>query len=244
VVPALISGTQCPVILQTVRVRVVNETGVAIKAPHSVARKPRRGKAASTRRGPVAAPQSATLLSQIPAGLLEGPMIQELRPRPGPRCDRWRESVYAGVREIRHADQTRARPRLDHRSRHVSRQFSGAERRSMAKCKRRQRALLRSRRHLARRELAAGFNVISTEMCGGGPGSGPYLGLCASDPTSLILQLTIPPGTLPFRFVSNGTTQDFGPYPGIPAGLTVDAITLDIAGPFWRFSAVDRITFQ
>jgi trimeric autotransporter adhesin len=88
------------------------------------------------------------------------------------------------------------------------------------------------------------FNIFSTEVCGGGPGSGPYLGLCASDPMSLLVQLSVPLETPPFHFLGIGGTRDFGPYGGMPVGLTIEAITIDVTGAFWRVSAVDSITFQ
>src|SRR5207244_3311547 len=59
--------------------------------------------------------------------------------------------------------------------------------------------------YLVDSNLVAGreyFNVITGETCPGGPGTGPYLGLCASDPQLLISEVQAPLGALPFHFAA------------------------------------------
>jgi hypothetical protein len=88
------------------------------------------------------------------------------------------------------------------------------------------------------------FNIGSMEACGGGPGTGIYLGLCASDPAPLILQASVPLESPPFHFLAAGTSRSFGPY-DLLTGLTVEAITLDVTGGrLWRVSAVESIVIQ
>ena len=86
-------------------------------------------------------------------------------------------------------------------------------------------------------------NVFSLEICGV-IGSGPYLGLCASDPNTLLDQFYLPLGTLPFHFTQTAPVQTFGPYP-VPAGVTFDALSFDVTGnALGCLSAVRRWTTQ
>lgn len=88
------------------------------------------------------------------------------------------------------------------------------------------------------------FDIASFESCGGGPGTGPYLGLCASNPTVLVNQALSPVGTEPFHFIATATMKTFGPY-AVPPGLTCEAICIDAtANHLWRVSAVDSILTQ
>jgi hypothetical protein len=88
------------------------------------------------------------------------------------------------------------------------------------------------------------FDIASFESCGGGVGTGPYFGLCASDPTVLINQALMPVGTSPFHFIATSTTQVFGPY-AAPPGIACEAICIDAtANKIWRVSAVDSIVTQ
>jgi hypothetical protein len=94
------------------------------------------------------------------------------------------------------------------------------------------------------------FNVLSIEPCPGGPGMGPasYLGLCATNATSLnflIQQVTTPsvPGN-PFHFPATSITEAFGPFV-VSAGIQVDAICfqinpstgLPVAGPVINYTS-------
>jgi hypothetical protein len=87
------------------------------------------------------------------------------------------------------------------------------------------------------------FNVFSLEVCPAGPGSGPYGGLCASNPASLVQQLLLPLGTTPFHFLATGANATFGPYQ-VPPGLTFDALCVDSvdlnAGTVGCFSPAQR----
>ncbi len=86
-------------------------------------------------------------------------------------------------------------------------------------------------------------NVFSLAPCGVA-GSGPYLGLCASDPSELVAQVLLPPGTPPFRFVATSTTATFGPYSTAP-GITIDGIVIDVTGsPAGCHSPVGRRVVQ
>ena len=88
------------------------------------------------------------------------------------------------------------------------------------------------------------LNVFSLEVSGGFPGSGPWLGLYASDPTMLMAQAAMPLGTWPFHFLAPDTTMSFGPYP-VPSGLAVEAITIDMTGyKLQQVSPVASIVFQ
>ena len=88
------------------------------------------------------------------------------------------------------------------------------------------------------------LNVFSLEVSGGFPGSGPWLGLYASDPAMLMAQAAFPVGTLPFHYMAAGTSMNFGPYP-VPSGLAVEAITIDMTGYSLRqVSPVASIVFQ
>jgi hypothetical protein len=88
------------------------------------------------------------------------------------------------------------------------------------------------------------LHVASLEVCSNGPGTGPYLGLCASDPATLLAQAMLPLGTIPFHFLAPGASVNFGPY-GLPGGLMIEGITIDVtSGQVWRVSPVASITTQ
>jgi hypothetical protein len=84
------------------------------------------------------------------------------------------------------------------------------------------------------------FNLYSFDACAGGTGSGPYAGLCFNNVATLLNQAAAPVGTLPFHFVAPATEVTFGPYPGIPAGLTFDAVTVDVTG--WVVGCASSVT--
>ncbi len=96
------------------------------------------------------------------------------------------------------------------------------------------------------RELIPGSeycNVFSFETCGQ-PGSGPYLGLCASDPATLLDQVLTPLGTVPFHFAAAASTVSFGPYL-LPPGLVTDAVSFDFTSTTLHcYSTVQRLTVQ
>jgi hypothetical protein len=86
-------------------------------------------------------------------------------------------------------------------------------------------------------------NVFSGELCGSA-GSGPYLGLCASDPGTLLAQFYLPLGTEPFHFLQSAAVQSFGPFT-VPSGITVDALAFDFtSGILGCVSTVQRFTVQ
>ena len=72
------------------------------------------------------------------------------------------------------------------------------------------------------------FNVFSFETCPAGPGTGPLLGLCASNVSVPLAQILMPPQTPPFHFTSPNTSETFGPFL-LPA-LTGEGVCLDLTG--------------
>jgi hypothetical protein len=92
------------------------------------------------------------------------------------------------------------------------------------------------------------YNIFSPETCGGGVGTGPYLGLCASTPAALqflIDQVVLPVGSPPFHFIAGSSYQTFGPFFVFP--VSVEAITIRIVGggvaavsPVAAFSILER----
>lgn len=83
------------------------------------------------------------------------------------------------------------------------------------------------------------FNVFSLETCAGEPGSGPWLGLCATDPSFLVAQASYPAGTVPFHYSAAGPSAAFGPYP-LPPGLVFDALCVSVTGGTFCLSPVRR----
>jgi serine protease AprX len=84
--------------------------------------------------------------------------------------------------------------------------------------------------------------IVSPELCPGPPGTGPYLGLCAADPSFLIFQFGLPLGTIPFHFQAAGPTAVFGPY-ALPSGTILDAVCFDLTqGMLLGVSPVVRAT--
>ncbi len=88
------------------------------------------------------------------------------------------------------------------------------------------------------------FNLFSLELCPGAPGSGPLLGLCATDVSFLIFEVSLPVGTPPIHFVTSTVTTNFGPL-AVPPGLSVDALAFDFTGAaLGPTSPVVRFTSQ
>lgn len=81
------------------------------------------------------------------------------------------------------------------------------------------------------------WNIFSFEPCAGGPGTGPYLGLCSSDLNILLGQFFQGIGTDPFHILPASTTYTFGPFTGIPAGIPIEAISLNILGAYTPVAA-------
>jgi hypothetical protein len=71
------------------------------------------------------------------------------------------------------------------------------------------------------------FNVASLNPCAGGPGTGPYGGLCFSNLEDLAWQLLLPVGVEPFHFIAASTSATFGPFP-LPFGLAFEAICANV----------------
>jgi hypothetical protein len=87
------------------------------------------------------------------------------------------------------------------------------------------------------------FNVFSVEPCPGSPGSGPFLGLCASDVGSLYAQALLPLESPPFHFTASSSSMAFGPFVVPP--LVVDALAADVDPVFGlRWSPVVRVSIQ
>ena len=82
-------------------------------------------------------------------------------------------------------------------------------------------------------------------MGAGGPGTGPYGGLCANDFAALVQQALLPHGAAPFHYLATGSLASFGPYPA-PVGLTFDVLCIDslnfATGNVGCLSAVSRYT--
>jgi hypothetical protein len=73
------------------------------------------------------------------------------------------------------------------------------------------------------------FNVFSLTPCIGGVGTGPYMGLCATNPADLVTQVLLPLGIEPFHFLAPGSSATFGPYP-VWAGATLEGICFTWSG--------------
>jgi trimeric autotransporter adhesin len=88
------------------------------------------------------------------------------------------------------------------------------------------------------------YNVFSDSLCPGPPGTGPYLGLCAPDPSFLLLQFSLPVGSVPIHFVAGASVVSSGGYQ-LPAGLSLDGVCFDwTGGSLGCWSQVARITVQ
>ena len=85
------------------------------------------------------------------------------------------------------------------------------------------------------------FNVFSPEPCPGGPGGGPYLGLCSSYPQILLDQVLMPLGVGLTHFVAPADHLSWGPYLLPP--LTIEGVCFDLAGAsFGSVSPVASLT--
>ena len=73
------------------------------------------------------------------------------------------------------------------------------------------------------------FNLASINPCAGGPGTGPYGGLCFNNVADLIGQLTLPVGAAPFHFVAGSPDASFGPFV-LPPGLSIETLSVDVTG--------------
>ncbi len=90
------------------------------------------------------------------------------------------------------------------------------------------------------------YNIFSLDVCPGGPGTGPYGGLCFStgNLSFLINQLALPLGSIPIHFTAPaGGTTTFGPYTMPP--MTIEGLCVEIsAGAINRLSEVTRFTIH
>lgn len=96
-------------------------------------------------------------------------------------------------------------------------------------------------------------NVFSFEPAAGGPGTGPYLGLFASNVDTLVVQLLVGPNTPPFTFTGASTDGSvvvpLGLY-GLPAGATFEHLVLlprlysGPSDPIFQWSYVSSMTVQ
>lgn len=88
------------------------------------------------------------------------------------------------------------------------------------------------------------FMLFSAELCSAGAGSGPWLGLCAANPSSLASQILFPIGTEPVHWLASGTSMGFGPYL-LPPGTRAEAICIDVtAGVLGCLSPARRLTVR
>ncbi|HYC78667.1 MAG TPA: hypothetical protein VEI02_13660 [Planctomycetota bacterium] len=71
-------------------------------------------------------------------------------------------------------------------------------------------------------------NVFSVEGATQSPGVGPWAGLYASDPLSLLAQVALPIGTEPFSLVASSASYAFGPALLPPGLATLDVLSADV----------------
>ncbi len=72
-------------------------------------------------------------------------------------------------------------------------------------------------------------------------GSGPWLGLCFSDPADLLAQIAIPIDVPPYHFAATWPNMTFGPYVVQP-GTTIEAVTADVTNAVLGcYSPVTRV---
>ena len=73
------------------------------------------------------------------------------------------------------------------------------------------------------------FNVFSAEPAPLGPGTGPYLGLCATSLDPLLAQISLPLEAPPFHYTTPVASITFGPYP-VPAGVVIEGVCFRLNG--------------
>jgi hypothetical protein len=89
------------------------------------------------------------------------------------------------------------------------------------------------------------LNGISLEPAPGGVGTGPYLGLWATNVNALLAQVTMPVGAQPFHVLPSSPTYVFSMASGVPFGLTVEAVAFEWTGStIGRVSVVAALTTQ
>ncbi len=90
------------------------------------------------------------------------------------------------------------------------------------------------------------YNLFSLDICPGGVGTGPLLGLCSFTPQNfqfLLSQLNFPVGTPALHFVALSNTALWGPFALPP--LTIDALCFEFTGGIIASIApVTRFTIQ
>src|SRR5262249_51849660 len=87
------------------------------------------------------------------------------------------------------------------------------------------------------------YNIFSLEPCPGALGSGPYLGLCATETSFLAFQFLLPVGAAPFHVLAPASLATWGPYPVPP--ITLDGVCFDWTGAtLGPVSPVIRFTIQ
>ena len=75
----------------------------------------------------------------------------------------------------------------------------------------------------------ATYNIFTVnEPCPGGPGTGPFLGLCTTNPQFLIDQFNS--GLPPFAFLATGPTRSWGPITGLPSGMVLECVSFEFPG--------------
>ena len=75
------------------------------------------------------------------------------------------------------------------------------------------------------------YNIFSLEPAPGGPGTGPYVGLYATNLAPLLTQFFLPLGAVPFHFTAASASTTFGPYSGfVLAGAVIEGLTFQVSG--------------
>ncbi|HGY92249.1 MAG TPA: hypothetical protein ENK43_13855 [Planctomycetes bacterium] len=86
-------------------------------------------------------------------------------------------------------------------------------------------------------------SLLSLEPCPGGPGTGPYLGLCTQNPQGLLTQFQAPLGTPVLHFLASAPTIRWGPFPALPVVIETVAFQLSPLG-LVEVSPVDHVTIN
>lgn len=75
------------------------------------------------------------------------------------------------------------------------------------------------------------YNVFSLEPCPGGPGTGPWLGLCTTNFASTFATIfALPRDVTPFFFRASSDRIVWPGAPGLPRGLQIEIVCLDVTG--------------
>lgn len=73
------------------------------------------------------------------------------------------------------------------------------------------------------------FNFYSFSLCPGGPGTGPYLGMCYPNFNDLVTQFQTPLGIFPLHWIADNCRMESPEY-SFPTGLAFEVICVDLTG--------------